>query len=235
MLRKMIRRLIPLLLVLTVGCGSWSWRVQTLRYRPGPDPVEIHADRLVADLPPESYAIGSTEEEGANPDEIGARIARTAQRHGADVVLLAEQEAVVSSWTTVRSETGMDRNETGRKETLSVDSARVSALGIGYRSPERCIGVHLVCEPTVAIITDSATCVVRVRAMVPDGPLAAAGIGEGEGLIAIDGHLATSPSDIHQRVDATGGEVALQVEGERGRRTVTVVPQPCAEVYPNAQ
>ncbi len=206
-----------------------------LRYRPSDTPVQLHADRLVADLPAESYAIGSTQMEGSDPDEIGARIARTAQQHGADVVLLEEQEAVVSTWTTVRSEGGMDRSETGRQETLSVDSARVAALGIGYRSPERCVGVHLVCEPTVAVITDSATCVVRVRAMVPGGPLQAAGVGMGEGLVAIDGHRVRSPSDVHQRVDAAPGAVVLLVDGELAQRAVVVEPAPCAEVYPNAR
>jgi len=223
-----------LLVALLSGCATWTWRVPTLRYGPGPNAVAVHADRILADLPPESYAIGSTEEEGADPDEVSARIARTAQRHGADVVLLGKQEAVVSSWTTVRSEGGQERHETGRQETLNVESARVFALGIGYRSPERCIGVHLVCEPTVAALADAATCVVRVRAMVPNGPAAAVGIGEGEGLVAIDGHLVASPSDIHQRVDGASGEVTIEVQGELGRRAVTLAPASCAEVYPNA-
>jgi membrane-associated protease RseP (regulator of RpoE activity) len=228
------RWLLVALVALLSGCASWVWRVPSLRYGAGPGTVAVHSDRILADLPPESYAIGSAEEEGTDPDDSSARIARAAQRHGADVVLLGKQEAVVSSWTTVRSESGVGRHETGRQETLNVESARVFALGIGYRSPEQCIGVHLVCEPTVAALADAATCVVRVRAMVPNGPASAAGIGEGEGLVAIDGHLVASPSDIHQRVDAASGDVVIEVQGELARRAVRVTPTTCAEMYPNA-
>ena len=217
-----------------VGCANWTWRLPSMTYSATAHPIEVHPSRTVADLPPESYAIGSTEEEGPELDPVTARIAQTARRHGAHVVLLGKQEAVVSTWTTVRRESGVQPHETGREETLNVESARVTALGIGYRTPSRCIGAHLVCEPTVSALSDSATCLVRVRGMVPDGPLASARVGEGEGIVGIDGHRVSSPSDIYQRVDGATGPVTLEVQGELGRRGVAVEPAPCKDVYPRA-
>mgnify|MGYP000217854087 CR=1 FL=1 len=231
-----MRRLLVLALVVPLtGCATWSWRVPSLRYSPTSAEVPVHTDRTIADLAPESYAIGSTEEEGPELTSVSARIAATARRHGAHAVLLGKQEAVVSSWTTVRRESGVERHETGRQETLNVESARVFALGIGYRAPARCIGAHLVCEPTVAPMADTATCLVRVRGFVPDGPLVSARVEEGEGIVSIDGNLVSSPSDVYQWVDQSTGPVTLQVSGELGQRAVNVTPGTCAELYPRAR
>ena len=138
---------------------------------------------------------------------------------------------MVSSWTTVRNESGVARHETGRQETLSVESARVFALGVGYRAPEQCIGAHLVCEPTVAALADSATCLVRVRGMVAKGPVASALVTQGEGIVAVDGHLVSSPSDVYQWVNEAVGEVTLQIQGELSQRAVVVTPARCTELY----
>jgi|GEM_PF-3523503 len=223
------------LLLASAGCASlWTPRVPGARYARTSEPVPVHSDRGRAALHPEAYAIGHAQQDGRDLGQVIDKLATLGRANGAHAMLLDRQEATVSSWTTVRTEDGREGSETGRRETLSVDSAQIVGVGVGYRVPQWCVGALLVCEPIAAPSLDGATCEVRVRRLVETGPLADAALREGEIIDSIGGVRVRSPSDVFARADL-GEALSLGVRGEAGSRSVAVTPRACAGVYPRAE
>jgi membrane-associated protease RseP (regulator of RpoE activity) len=103
---------------------------------------------------------------------------------------------------------------------------RAAARGAGARPPARRFlerrKARCVVETELADVDGRRRSVARLVELAPSSPLRAAGLSEGARILALDGAELAGAADFARRVSALpwGARVELDVEDERGRRTV---------------
>lgn len=213
--------------LLGVGCGTWTWRVPTLRYAPREAPASVYPGLEGASVPAESYAVASGEISGQNMDAVMARLSSDGRRRGADAVVMIDFETMTAHWASFHLQDTDHPGEIARTETVETAETWATVAATALRAPGWCLGLELSCEDL------EGTCSTRIDRIVVGSPAEAADLRLGNRITEIGGMPVDHPWDVHQRVDAGEGSPAiLTVEGPSSTSTVTVLPVACEGLYP---